>query len=193
MGRDAGEDRRGRPARAHVFTPHPYTLTTADHGVDDPLEDDPAKLRDQYKDAASQKRYAARQQTEDGRAVFREDGRHAVVLWTQRLVDIEAHALERGIELNPPRRRPAAERGRGGGAAAGRQEGRAFALRIEESVERPSPFLHFLCRQAESTTGGREGAQAQLRKSGDPRSGGWWPPGGKNGHWRFPRPAARRR
>ena len=101
-------------ARAHVFTRHPYTGRAGDHGVDDPLADDPAKLRDQHKDAAFKKRLAARQQTEDGRAVFREDGRHAAVLWAQRMVDIEAHALERGIELNPARRRPTAERDRGG-------------------------------------------------------------------------------
>ena len=100
-------------ARAHVFTVHPYTGRTADHGVGDPLEDDTAKLRDQYKDAAAQQRYAAKQQTEDSRPVFREDGRHATVLWGQRLVDIETHALKRDIELNPTQKRKT-DRGRDG-------------------------------------------------------------------------------
>ena len=98
-------------ARAHVFTRHPYTGTTADDGVDDPLAVDGAGLRGQRKHAARMKNEAARQQTRDRRPVFREDGRHAAVLWAQRLVDIEVHAVKRGIELAPTRSKT--DKGRG--------------------------------------------------------------------------------
>ena len=100
-------------ARAHVFTPHPYTGRTADHGVDDPLADDQATLRGQHKDAVRWKNYTAKDAVDQGDAKFREDGRHATVLWAQRMVDIEAHALKRGIKLKPRSRDSDAERGRG--------------------------------------------------------------------------------
>ena len=102
-------------ARAHVFTPHPYTGRPADHGIDEPLADDQATLREQHKDAVRWKNYTAKDAVEDGRAKIREDGRHATVLWAQRMVDIEAHARKRGIELKPRSRDSDAKRGRGEG------------------------------------------------------------------------------
>lgn len=100
-------------ARAHVFTPHPYSGLAILKDLDAPLADDPAKLRRQHRDARSAKRLAAKNAREQREKVFREDGKHAAVLWTQRIADIEARARERGIDLAPPRSR--SSRSRGGG------------------------------------------------------------------------------
>ena len=115
--RDAAQRARALAvARAHVFTPDPYSGRMAVEGIDVPLADEPAKLRQQREDAVSSKKYAERDAVRMRDETQQEHGKQAAVLWAQRIADIEAHARERGIELvkgqGPPVAKP---RGRGGG------------------------------------------------------------------------------